>query len=357
MKILSEITIPKDNADEEVIISELSFNDNDQVKKSDAIMDIETSKTSIELDTPEGGYIEYLVSPGDAAVIGQVVARIYEGDISELVKSKTNSSEKQDAQENDTTSKVATKEALILIDKHGLDINLIPSDFIKKEDVDLYLASHSGDKSSAQKADNSKKISRLKSLEIKALSSVQSAGLVSTIFINIDLDVSLPDDQKAISYLPLIASKCSQTIEKFPILNSYFLDNQIIEYDSINIGLALDIDDGLKVFVLPNTNTLSVDEVERYVNEGIYKYLRKSLAPEDLSGSTFTISDLSQYGVERFIPHVNNNQAAILGVSSVDLKLNRFNLSLAFDHRVTEGKVASEFLSTLKGEIEQALVK
>ena len=119
----------------------------------------------------------------------------------------------------------------------------------------------------------------------------------------------------------------------------------------------MDIDDGLKVFVLPNTNTLSVDEIEGYVNEGIYKYLRKSLTPEDLSGSTFTISDLSQYGVERFIPLVNNNQAAILGVSSVDLKLNRFNMSLAFDHRVTEGKIASEFLSTLKGEIEQALVK
>lgn len=357
MKVLSEITIPKDNADEEVIISELNYQNNAQVKKSDPIMDIETSKTSIELEASADGYIEYLVSPGDEAVIGQVVAKIYDSDISDLISSKLDSSGEETDKENEQSSKVATKEAQALIDEHKIDINLIPTDFIKKEDVDLYLSANSDNQSSSEKPGNSKKISRLKSMEIKALSSVQSAGLVSTIFTNIDLDPSLTDEQKTISYLPLIASKCSQIIEKFPILNSYFYDDEIIEYDSINIGLALDIDDGLKVFVLQNTNTLSIAEIEGCVNEGIYKYLRKSLTPKDLSGSTFTISDLSQYGVERFIPLINNNQAAILGVSSVDLKLNRFNLSLAFDHRVTEGKIASEFLSTLKGEIEQALVK
>ena len=354
MKVLSEIIIPKDNADEEVIIRELGFKDNDRVKKADAIMDIETSKTSIELEASEEGYIQYLVSPGDAAVIGQVVARIYDVDISDLVNTEAESSA-QHANEDDSSAKVATKEAQALIDQHGIDISLIPSDFIKKEDVDLFISKNSMNKPAASGGGNAKKISRLKSMEIKALSGVQSAGLVSTLFINIDIDASLPDAQKAISYLPLITALCSQTLKKFPILNSYFLENEIIEYDSINIGLALDIDDGLKVYGLPNTNTLSVKEIEHLINEGIYKYLRKELMPEDLSGSTFTISDLSQYGVERFIPLVNNNQAAILGVSSVDLKLNRFNLSLAFDHRVTEGKVASEFLSMLKTKIELSL--
>jgi pyruvate/2-oxoglutarate dehydrogenase complex dihydrolipoamide acyltransferase (E2) component len=356
MKVLSEITIPKDNADEEVIINDLHYKNNDKVKECDPIMDIETSKTSIELEASKEGFIEYLVSPGDEAVIGQVVAKIYDSDISELLNS--NAASLLDEEDNDGSgSKVITKEAQLLIDQHNIDANLIPSDFIKKDDVDSFLASGAIDPSNSTNNANSKTISRLKSLEIKALSSVQSAGLVSTIFINIDIDESLSEEQKKISYLPLIAAQSSQVLEEFPILNSYFSENKIIGNDSINIGIALDIDDGLKVFVLPNTNKLSNERVEGLINEGIYKYLRKELKPDDLSGSTFTISDLSQYGVERFIPLVNIDQGAILGVSSVDLKLNRFNLSLAFDHRVTEGKVASEFLSSLKKRIEQALIK
>lgn len=364
MKLLAEITIPKDNADEEVIISDLNYKDNDQVKKSDAIMDFETSKTTIELEAPEEGYIEYLVSPGDEAVIGQVVAKIYDSDISDLVNTKSSSSVQEAVKENDSTSKVATKEAQALLDKHEIDISLIPSDFIKKEDVEIFIkGSDAADTSDqAQEKPLNKKvigkaILKSKKIEIKALSSVQSTGMVSTIFMNVDIDESLSDDEKTTSYLPLIAFACSHALEAFPIMNSYFLDDHIVEHESINIGLALDIDNGLKVYTIPNANKLDLDEVEGKINEGIYKYLRKELTPSDLSTSTFTISDLSQYGVEKFVPLINLKQAAIVGVSAVDLKLNRFNLSLAFDHRVTEGKVASEFLSALKKEIELSIKK
>ena len=356
MKVLSEITIPKDDADEEVIIIELNYKDNDQVKKSDSIMDIETSKTSIELEAPTDGYIEYLVNPGDEVVIGQVVAKIYDGDISDLVNSKVESSTREAAKENKLSSKVATKEAQALIEEHGIDINLIPNDFIKKEDVDLFIKGSASSGNSDDKPSGTA-ISRSKKIEIKALSSVQNTGMVSTIFMNIDVDESLSDDEKTSSYLPLITSECAKALEVFPMMNSYFLDNHIIQHKLINIGLALDINNGLKVYTIPDTNKLNLDEVEGKINEGIYKYLRNELTPRDLSTSTFTISDLSQYGVEKFVPLINLKQAAILGVSAVDLKLNRFNLSLAFDHRVTEGRVASEFLSMLKKGIEVSILK
>ena len=356
MKVLSEITIPKDDADEEVIIIELNYKDNDQVKKSDSIMDIETSKTSIELEAPTDGYIEYLVSPGDEVVIGQVVAKIYDGDISDLVNSKVESSTREAAKENKLSSKVATKEAQALIEEHGIDINLIPNDFIKKEDVDLFIKGSASSGNSDDKPSGTA-ISRSKKIEIKALSGVQSTGMVSTIFMNIDVDESLSDDEKTSSYLPLITSECAKALEVFPMMNSYFLDNHIIQHKLINIGLALDINNGLKVYTIPDTNKLNLDEVEGKINEGIYKYLRNELTPRDLSTSTFTISDLSQYGVEKFVPLINLKQAAILGVSAVDLKLNRFNLSLTFDHRVTEGRVASEFLSMLKKGIEASILK
>jgi pyruvate dehydrogenase E2 component (dihydrolipoamide acetyltransferase) len=319
-------------------------------------MDIETSKTSIELEAPTDGYIEYLVNPGDEVVIGQVVAKIYDGDISDLVNSKVESSTQEAAKENQLSSKVATKEAQALIEEHGIDINLIPNDFIKKEDVDLFIKGSASSGNSDDKPSGTA-ISRSKKIEIKALSGVQSTGMVSTIFMNIDVDESLSDDEKTSSYLPLITSECAKALEVFPMMNSYFLDNHIIQHKLINIGLALDINNGLKVYTIPDTNKLNLDEVEGKINEGIYKYLRNELTPRDLSTSTFTISDLSQYGVEKFVPLINLKQAAILGVSAVDLKLNRFNLSLAFDHRVTEGRVASEFLSMLKKGIEVSILK
>jgi len=84
----------------------------------------------------------------------------------------------------------------------------------------------------------------------------------------------------------------------------------------------------------------------------IEKYLDKKLDVTDATGSTFTITDLSSSGIDFFAPLINAKQSAILGVSKVDRKLNRFYLTLVFDHRVTEGKVASKFLVDLKNRIE-----
>ena len=222
MKVLSEIVIPKDNADEEVIIRDLYFKDNDQVEESDSIMDIETSKTSIELETSVSGYIKYLVSSGEEAAIGQVVAMIYDGDITELNESDNiTSTGKDNSSSDDETTKVITKDAQELIDKHGIDISGISASFIKKSDMEALIINESNEKNKL-----SKKISRLKSLEIDALSSVQNSGLVSTIFMNVNLNESLSDSEKTVSYLPLISSQCAKALESFPKLNSYFLDNE-----------------------------------------------------------------------------------------------------------------------------------
>ena len=116
--------------------------------------------------------------------------------------------------------------------------------------------------------------------------------------------------------------------------------------------MAIDIDDGLKVFTLYGTDKMDLNQVQDTLSEGLYKYLRKNLSVKELTGSTFTITDLSLYGIDRFIPLVNKNQSAILAISSIDKTLDRFNLSMSFDHRVTEGKLASQFMFELKQALE-----
>ena len=135
------------------------------------------------------------------------------------------------------------------------------------------------------------------------------------------------------------------------MLNAYFENNNIMQYTDVNIGIALDIDDGLKVYTVKNADTLTMQAMETSIGEGIYSYFRKTLTPDKIKGSTFTITDLSSFGVDRFIPLINYKQSAILGISSVDKKLDRFTLSLSFDHRITEGKLASLFLTDLAAAI------
>ena len=139
---------------------------------------------------------------------------------------------------------------------------------------------------------------------------------------------------------------------KYPLLNSYFNDNVIHTYCDINIGFAIDIDKGLKVIKIPKTSELSIMEIEDIIFDLSNQYLEDKIPIENLTEISFTITDLSGEGISYFKPLVNMYNSSILGISSIDNDLNRFNASITFDHRVTEGKYVAQFLNELKIRIE-----
>ena len=106
------------------------------------------------------------------------------------------------------------------------------------------------------------------------------------------------------------------------------------------------------IYNTKNTNKLTLNEIDRAIYELALKYIDKKLTIELFQDTTFTITDLSSYGAISFSPLINKNNSAILGISKIDSKLKRIILSLAFDHRVTEGKIATIFLQELKERIE-----
>jgi pyruvate/2-oxoglutarate dehydrogenase complex dihydrolipoamide acyltransferase (E2) component len=200
-------------------------------------------------------------------------------------------------------------------------------------------------------------ISKLKKTEIQYLSDVQSGVMNSTLNVAVDvknINEAINQSFKIFkgSYLPLIVYEVSRLLLKYKVFNAYFMGDKLGYYKNINVGMATDIDDGLKVLTLQNTDKLNMNVIESKLYGLVEKYLDKKLDVSDVTGSTFTITDLSSSGIDFFTPLINTKQSAILGVSKVDTKLNRFYLTLVFDHRVTEGKVASEFLVELKNRIE-----
>lgn len=148
--------------------------------------------------------------------------------------------------------------------------------------------------------------------------------------------------------------QCATLLRQFPRLNACCLEEQVLVYEPVHIGYALDAGHGLKVVVLRDAEQKSVlallDERQRL----IAAYLNESLLPADLLGATFTISDLSGSGVTTFDPLISEGQAGILGISgefSIGHGQQAFHLVLSFDHRLVEGRAAAMFLNQLKEQV------
>jgi len=138
---------------------------------------------------------------------------------------------------------------------------------------------------------------------------------------------------------------------EFKVMNSFFCNDQIAVYKEINIGYAIDIENGLKVINLQNSVFKSISELDKELYDKIELYVDNKLKVDEVTGSTFTITDLSFEKIEDFYPLVNDFQSCVLGVGSKN-ENGKALFSLSFDHRVIAGKDAAKFLNALKSRIE-----
>jgi pyruvate/2-oxoglutarate dehydrogenase complex dihydrolipoamide acyltransferase (E2) component len=201
------------------------------------------------------------------------------------------------------------------------------------------------------------RLTSAKRREIEYLSDVQSAGITSTIDIYVDTENIFTHINKSLKYfkdslLPVILYESSRLLVSYPLLNAWFTGDGVAVYHEVNPGFAIDIDKGLKVLKIARAGSKTIAEIEADILQLSGSYLDETLELEALTDITFTITDLSSEGVAFFRPLVNKMNSAILGVSAIDNKLKRCVLSLTFDHRVTEGRLAARFLHELKERLE-----
>jgi 2-oxoacid dehydrogenases acyltransferase (catalytic domain) len=192
--------------------------------------------------------------------------------------------------------------------------------------------------------------------EIEYLFVVQKEGLDNTIFIDLDLPIGFECVNPSSKYykdsiLPVLIYESSRLLVKYPVLNSFFSDGNIAFYNKVEIGIAVDTNDSLKMIKILQPEKMNLNEIEENLFSATTNPDKKLTPHTDLSGITFTVSDLLANGVYFFTP-INNNNTSTLGISKFDKKLNRIILSLSFDPRVTEGKAATTFLCELKERIE-----
>ena len=168
-----------------------------------------------------------------------------------------------------------------------------------------------------------------------------------------------------ITYSDLLVKVVALALRRHSRLNASWHDDQIVNNGSINIGLAVAVEDGLLVPVVHNADGLSVTAIAERRVELVAKATAGKLTPADMADGTFTISNLGMFGVERFNAIVNPPQAAILAVGALVDRVVPVNgqpavqptmtLTLSADHRVVDGARAAQFMQTLVGYLEDPL--
>ena len=153
----------------------------------------------------------------------------------------------------------------------------------------------------------------------------------------------------------------SRTLPDHPELNAVLLKDTISQYESVHLGFAVDTPRCLMVPVIRDADSLDLRAMSQEVKRLTSACLEGEVSPDELTGGTFTVTNLGNMGIESFTPILNPPQVGILGVGNVNLKaveieskvqhIPHIGLSLTIDHQAVDGAAASRFLGALSGRL------
>ncbi len=169
-----------------------------------------------------------------------------------------------------------------------------------------------------------------------------------------------------ISFDAILAHQISRALREYPEMNSRLGDKEILQLETVNIGVAMDTERGLMVPVVKDAAGKNLDQIAADLRELQEKVRTGKISLEDVTGGTFTLSNLGMFGIDAFTPILNPPECGILGVGRIrhswmvaengrdGVVRQTMVLSLTFDHRLVDGAPAARFLARLSDMIESA---
>lgn len=407
-----KVEMPKlsDTMDEGVI-AKWNVKEGDKVSSGDIIAEVETDKATMEVEVfDDGTILKILVEEGDAVPLGHLMAVIGEEgeDISELLENAQSGSSaddsgsdepSSDAQDNkeDTEEdydpvledldekgngqvddgrikasplarKMAEEEGITLSDVKGSG----PQGRIVKRDIEDYEPSRAPAAATVSREDKEHRVSQMRKTIARRLSESKfsSPHYYETIEIDMgpvwDARKKLNEiSETKISFNDIVVKACATALRKHPDINSSWYGDKIVEHGDVNIAVAVGIDEGLVTPVINNTDQKGLQQIASEGRELIEKARDRKLQPEEMEGSTFTISNLGMFGIEEFTAIINPPNACILAVGAIKevpvvedgevVPGKRMKVTLSSDHRIVDGVSAAKFLNTLKSMLENPL--
>lgn len=418
-----KIEMPKlSDTMEEGVIASWNVKEGDQVSAGDIIAEVETDKATMEVEAfDEGTVLKILVGEGDAVPLGGLMAVLGEEgeDISEILESAGSSDsgtseENAEAKESDSKEKeekssggatltspksessssddsgastgehgriLASPLARKMAEDKGIDLSRVngsgPNGRIVKVDIEEYKETAPAAAASTQSFQSLEskeiKVSQMRKTIARRLSESKFTNPHFYETIDIDMKAAIAarkqmndaNEDVKISFNDIVVKACSVALTRHPYVNSSWSDDVIRQHGDVHVAVAVAIEEGLMTPVIRHSDKKGLAQISSETRELAGLARERKLQPEQMEGSTFTISNLGMFGIEEFTAIINPPNACILAVGAIrDVPVvengevvpgKRMKVTLSSDHRIVDGAKAAEFLNTVKNLLENPL--
>ena len=377
---------------EEGLISKWLKREGDKISEGEGLCEVETEKTTDEIQAPASGtLLKCLHKEGTAVPVNALIAVI--GSPGEDISSIPVSAEPtvatgpqpvplEKAQQGRVSPTISeapepsleririSPSARRLARERGIDVTKIkgtgPGGRIVSEDVLAF----SGKPEAGPPAEEYKSVPLTGHRKVIADRLSLSARTAVHVPITMEIDMTPAAKLKSekektglqVSYNDFIIKATAMALREFPAVNTMLLGQELRTITEVNVGFAVVSGDDLLVPVIRNADRLSLEDISRNAKTLAERARSGSLTTREMSGGTFTVSNLGMYDVDLFAPVINPPETAILGVGRIVPKLvvlgentairHMMTLTLVFDHRVIDGVRAAKFLQRVKQLLE-----
>jgi len=396
----------------------------DKVSEGDILAEIETDKATMEFESfYEGTLLKIGIQEGESAPVDAVLAIIgpegtdvsglmeqsKKGKSTEKKETKSKDSEKEKNKEEKPSEEKATKEeapkkkensekktettqsnserrifasplAKKLAEEKGIDLRNVQGSAengrIVRADIENYQPAIGGSESYIPVGTESfeeVKNSQMRKTIAKRLGESKFSAPEYYLTIELDMDHAIAsreainsNPEVKISFNDMVIKACAMALRKHPQVNSQWTPEATKIAKHIHIGVAVAVEEGLLVPVLKFADQMSFSQIGAQVKELAGKARNKKITPQEMEGSTFTVSNLGMFGIKEFTSIINQPNSAILSVGAIVQKPvvkngqivvgNTMTVTLACDHRTVDGATGAKFLQTLRQYIENPII-
>ena len=359
----------------------------DAVDRDEPLFEISTDKVDAEIPSPVAGTLVAIRVPaGETVPVDSIVAVIGAADaeavsppppvsVSEEVAVASTAPAPAPSAASRAEPRTVRLSPVVrrLASEHGVDPAAVrgtgAGGRVTKEDVLRFVES----RSAAAAAGRAEPLTtmRRKIAEHMVMSRRTSAHVHTVFEVDFSHVAQLRDARKAeyaaagakLTYLSFVARAVVDAIPEVPVVNATLDGDSVVYKDDVGLGIAVALEDGLIVPVVKHARDTSVLEFSRAITDLAERARTRRLAPAEVEGGTFTITNHGGFGSLLGMPIINQPQLAILGVGAVEprpvvvdgavvVRLRAY-LTLGFDHRVIDGATADRFMATVRRNIEQ----
>ena len=374
----------------------------DKVSSGDGIAECETDKSNLEIEATDGGtLLKIVVLAGATAPVGAVIGWI--GKPGEAIPDAPAPVAPAPAAAPVATAVPARPKALVvapapvasterlrvsplarkMAETQGIDLATVPGSGpngrIIKRDLEQAIASPAAARPApilraapgVRLPPEELPLTSMRKVIAQRLTEVKPGvpHFYLTIDVEMDQALKLRDEARSqdlkISVNDVLVKATAMAVRRFPRINQIFSGDRITQLKTVDVGVAVAIEDGLITPLVRDADAKGLAEIAQEIRELADRAKRRALKPEEYTGGSITVSNLGMFGIDSFIAVINPPQAAILAVGKVEPKVvvrdgamairQMMSVTLSGDHRVIDGAVGAQYLRELRSLLEHPL--